>query len=392
MKHIFTKSIAIVAMLFVAAFVWAQDVIVTTDGQRIDAKIMEVSKQQVKYKELDNLDGPTFVLEVEEIGTITYANGKVVTYNKISATVQTPATTSASTDNEKPAQPTQVVDESTAEILLLTGEKIVVQINSMTQNIVTYTLNGQYNTMATSRIETITFLQNGQVRRYNEHPQVSISTANTSASTQAVEEYNVEILLMSGAVVRGQLMEKTDNQVSYMLGGKYCTIPATQIDKVTNLQTGEVIAYHGARLNAQSSTSTITTSGGRIYRDNGHYLCNNTYISSKEVERILERENGLAYAQWQKADRMLIGGAVCVGIGGGLVIGGLFTLITGDNGACIGMECAALVPLGIGLGLSLGSSSHYNKAIDIYNSKYDHAAVQFKWNVAPNQVGVAFAF
>jgi hypothetical protein len=40
----------------------------------------------------------------------------------------------------------------------------------------------------------------------------------------------------------------------------------------------------------------------------------------------------------------------------------------------------------------LGANAQYNKAIDIYNSKYDHAAVQLKWQVAPNGVGLAIAF
>ena len=56
------------------------------------------------------------------------------------------------------------------------------------------------------------------------------------------------------------------------------------------------------------------------------------------------------------------------------------------------MECSALVPLGIGLGLTLGSSSHATKAIDIYNSKYDHAAVQLLWGATPSGLGIAIAF
>ena len=88
---------------------------------------------------------------------------------------------------------------------------------------------------------------------------------------------------------------------------------------------------------------------------------------------------------------MLLGGSICAGIGGGLVIDGLIGLISSPI-ICLGLEGAALVPLGVGLGLTLGSSAKYNKAIDIYNSKFDHAAVQFKWRVAPTGVGFAFAF
>lgn len=131
---------------------------------------------------------------------------------------------------------------------------------------------------------------------------------------------------------------------------------------------------------------------GRIYRDGKEYMNNKRYISSKEVARILEREDKVAYKHWKKADGMLIGGSVCAGIGGGLVVGGLISLVSGDAIPCIAMDCCALVPLGIGLGLCFGANSQYNKAIDIYNSKYDQAAVQLQWRFAPNGVGLAIAF
>ena len=56
------------------------------------------------------------------------------------------------------------------------------------------------------------------------------------------------------------------------------------------------------------------------------------------------------------------------------------------------LSISALVPLGIGLGLCLGANSKYNKAIDIYNSKYDKTTMQLQWRVAPNGVGLAIAF
>ena len=61
---------------------FAQDIIVTKDAKKIDAKILEVSTSEIRYKELDNLDGPVFILRADEIVTIIYANGKVVLYNQ----------------------------------------------------------------------------------------------------------------------------------------------------------------------------------------------------------------------------------------------------------------------------------------------------------------------
>ena len=68
----------------VTVFCFAQDIIVTTDARKIEAKIMEVSETEVKYKEIDNLDGPTFIISTNNISSIIYANGKVSLYQQSS--------------------------------------------------------------------------------------------------------------------------------------------------------------------------------------------------------------------------------------------------------------------------------------------------------------------
>ena len=320
MKRLFCKIIVSTTILMMSTSIWAQDIIVTNDAKKIEAKILEVSNSEIRYKEKDNLDGPTFVLGTNEISSVIYSNGKVVLYS------QTTSTASPQEKISTEQQPT--IDESTADILLASGNIITAQITELKSNYVAYNVDGKSYTLPASQIDKVTFLQNGQIKVYNKAATVVASQPNVN------EENN------------------SDN----------------------------------------SKTATTTSKSARIYRDNGHYLHNETYISSKEVERILQRENNAAYKQWKKADGMLIGGAICTGIGGGLVLGGLFPLINRQYMTCIGIECSALVPLGIGLGLTLGASTQYNKAIDIYNSKLDHAAVQLKWHVAPSEVGLAIAF
>ena len=71
-------------LLFVAiiatTMLFAQDVIVTTDSKKIEAKILEVSRQQVKYVDFNNQGGPTFVLATDEISSIIFSNGQVKVY------------------------------------------------------------------------------------------------------------------------------------------------------------------------------------------------------------------------------------------------------------------------------------------------------------------------
>ena len=302
------KILIVLSALFATVAIFAQDVIITTNSEKIECKITEVSKSEIKYKEKDNPDGPTFVLSTDEINSIIYSNGKVVLYDKPSEKVE-----------KQPAQ--------TATIVLLSGYILSGELLEMTNKHVAYLDNGVRKTIPGSQIKTVT-LSNGQVKNYEQ-------LAN------AVKEETLNI----------------------------------KKEETLDIKKPE-----------QSKNNC------RIYRDEGNYMYDNKYISVKEVERILERENPAAYNQWKKGNGMQIGGGVCLGIGSGLVIGGLITLIQKNYGACIGIECASLVPLGIGLGLTLGSSKCYNKAINIYNSKCDHTAVQMKWGFSANGVGLAFVF
>jgi len=52
------------------------DNILLTDGEEIQAKIIEISNNEIKYKRCDHVDGPTIILEKKKIFMITYSNGK----------------------------------------------------------------------------------------------------------------------------------------------------------------------------------------------------------------------------------------------------------------------------------------------------------------------------
>lgn len=61
---------------------FANDVIVTRNLEKIEGKIIEVSKNEIKYKKASNPDGPTFVIETNEVGTIVYENGEIEVYKE----------------------------------------------------------------------------------------------------------------------------------------------------------------------------------------------------------------------------------------------------------------------------------------------------------------------
>jgi len=53
----------------------AQDVIIMRNGVAVQAVILEVTADAVKYKRFDDLDGTTFILKKSDISNITYADG-----------------------------------------------------------------------------------------------------------------------------------------------------------------------------------------------------------------------------------------------------------------------------------------------------------------------------
>lgn len=76
------RRLFIIYAIMVAICSYAQDIIITNKAQKIDAKILEASASEIKYKKIDNIDGPTYTLHTDEINSIIYANGKVVLYNQ----------------------------------------------------------------------------------------------------------------------------------------------------------------------------------------------------------------------------------------------------------------------------------------------------------------------
>ncbi len=60
----------------------AQDVLYTSKGAKIEAKLTEINASDIKYKEFTNLDGPVYVISKSEIVLIQYANGTTQVINQ----------------------------------------------------------------------------------------------------------------------------------------------------------------------------------------------------------------------------------------------------------------------------------------------------------------------
>ena len=76
------KKILLLVGLVVSMMLSANDIIVLNDATKIDAKILEVSDTEVRYKKANNLNGPTFVQKTNTINVVIYENGETQMFNQ----------------------------------------------------------------------------------------------------------------------------------------------------------------------------------------------------------------------------------------------------------------------------------------------------------------------
>ncbi|MDR0442729.1 MAG: hypothetical protein LBH44_04900 [Treponema sp.] len=81
------KFMAFLFLVF-AISVGAQDLIVLKDGSMLEAKVIEISSSEIRYKRINHLDGPTIVLSIADILSIRYENGTVEVMNAAPAVKQ----------------------------------------------------------------------------------------------------------------------------------------------------------------------------------------------------------------------------------------------------------------------------------------------------------------
>lgn len=76
MKKILTLAFAILCMVSVFA-ADNVDIIIKMNSEKIEAFIQEVSDTEIRYKKANNPNGPMFIIKMDEVSSILYANGEV---------------------------------------------------------------------------------------------------------------------------------------------------------------------------------------------------------------------------------------------------------------------------------------------------------------------------
>lgn len=70
---------SLVAILF-TCLCFAQDVIIKKDGTTILSTVIKVGQSEVEYKKYNNQTGPTYIVSINELSHINYANGTKDTF------------------------------------------------------------------------------------------------------------------------------------------------------------------------------------------------------------------------------------------------------------------------------------------------------------------------
>lgn len=62
-------------LYLLVSYTYAQDVIYKINKQEIKSRVLEISNQEIKYKNFNNLQGPTYIIIKSEVWKIVYENG-----------------------------------------------------------------------------------------------------------------------------------------------------------------------------------------------------------------------------------------------------------------------------------------------------------------------------
>ncbi len=75
--------ISITALLLLTVKVFGQDILVKKDSSKIEAKLLEIRPTEIKYKYFNYQEGPTLIINKNEVAYIVYANGQTEIFSLI---------------------------------------------------------------------------------------------------------------------------------------------------------------------------------------------------------------------------------------------------------------------------------------------------------------------
>lgn len=98
----------LLSLFFLSTVLFAQDIIITTDGKKIEALVTKITETTVSYRKWNNANGPTYKMNVENIRKIRYENEKIETVTNTQQQIE-PSTVSEIESTEQPQQAEEIL-------------------------------------------------------------------------------------------------------------------------------------------------------------------------------------------------------------------------------------------------------------------------------------------
>ena len=89
--------LSLTATILASNFCFSQDIITKKSGEDIQAKVLEITNTEIKYKKFDNPTGPIFTMSKTELLMIRYENGSKDIFTEIQSVTPTSNPTSSTT-------------------------------------------------------------------------------------------------------------------------------------------------------------------------------------------------------------------------------------------------------------------------------------------------------
>lgn len=103
-KLIFLSAVLIMC----ASEVLAQDIIAFRDGKKVEAKVLEITQNEIKYKKYHNPDSPLYTIHQSRVQYIKYAYGEIEEYGDVKAEAEVEIQPSQKKSSPAPATPKHI--------------------------------------------------------------------------------------------------------------------------------------------------------------------------------------------------------------------------------------------------------------------------------------------
>jgi hypothetical protein len=119
-----------------ASSAYSQDVLYTTAGNKLQAKVLEINLNDIKYKDFNNIEGPTYVISKTDIVLIQYSNGVTEVINSNPNTIA-PKTAEQAAIAAKPLDKTKIPEKKVFNLYYLNNNMLSINALALANGDVT---------------------------------------------------------------------------------------------------------------------------------------------------------------------------------------------------------------------------------------------------------------